>query len=222
MPAYTVDRPKVKLLGFFHLDRNNRRRDLKLCTVMLNRMRRHRGWAIDGNDRQLDFTQNNNQISTQWVQFIWLNSMILWKFPSVILTSMPISVGRMYKLAFSVCGTHSWSIDTSRCIDLIYSSPSNVGNPERLADKFMRFIFIFGRKMRIFPSTPRYAFMPSNNCRKGKKRRSKIRHRKLWKIYTLIKFTRKQWKSGHIFFLSVTMFSHYQSVSLINTLALLW
>lgn len=85
-----------------------------------------------------------------------------------ILTSMPIRVGRRYKLACSVCGTHSWSIDTSRCIHLMNSSPSNVGKPERFADKFIRFIFIFGLNIRIRPSTPRYAFIPSNSYKISK------------------------------------------------------
>lgn len=80
-----------------------------------------------------------------------------------ILTSIPMSVGRMYKLAAFLCGTHSWSIDISLFKHLINSSPSKVGKPDRRAVKFIRAIFMFGRNVRILPSTPRYAFIPSNS-----------------------------------------------------------
>lgn len=93
---------------------------------------------------------------------------------------MPMSVGRIYKLAASVCGTHSWSTETSCAMHLMYSSPSNVGNPDRLADRFMRFMFMLGRNMRILPSTPRYAFMPSNNCARTMKQRKVATNEGKW------------------------------------------
>lgn len=77
---------------------------------------------------------------------------------------MPISVGRMYKLAVSVWGTHSESMDSRRDRHWTNSLPSKVGRPDRWAARFMRFMFMSGRKMRILPSTPRYAFMPSKSC----------------------------------------------------------
>lgn len=81
------------------------------------------------------------------------------------LTSTPINVGLMYKLALVLWGTHSWSIETKRFMHLMNSFPSNVGNPDLSADMFILCMFNSGLKMRILPSTPRYAFIPSNSCK---------------------------------------------------------
>ena len=115
------------------------------------------------------------------------------------LTSIPINVGRMYKLAVSVCGTHSWSLDTKRFIHWINCSPSNVGSPERFADKFIRFIFMFGRNTRIRPSTPRYDFMPSNNWNFIEHFHCKIELRlmsEMWSVEKLFPIGGTQWNFG--------------------------
>lgn len=141
MPLYTADRLTAKPLTMWADHRSNHQRDSKWCTITLNRMRQHLMWAVV--EKKISF----RKLISEFVA-IRVKRLVF------ILTSMPMSVGRKYKLADSVCGTHSWSIDTNRFMQLISSSPSNVGNPERLADKFIRFIFIFGRKIRIRPSTP--------------------------------------------------------------------
>ena len=49
-------------------------------------------------------------------------------------------------------------------MSLVSSAPSKLGKQERVAELFILFMLSSGRKSRMAPSsTPRYAFIPSNN-----------------------------------------------------------
>jgi len=51
---------------------------------------------------------------------------------------------------------------TSFLIISVRASPSKVGRAMRAAERFMRAMFMSGRKRRTVPSSLRYAFVPSN------------------------------------------------------------
>lgn len=87
---------------------------------------------------------------------------------SRVLTSVPIRVGLMYKLADFECGTHSWSICTNRQRTLIISLVSNVGRPDLSADWFILIMFKSGLNSLILSSTPLKAFMPSKSWKESK------------------------------------------------------
>ena len=73
----------------------------------------------------------------------------------LILTSVPMKVGLMYKLEVFEFGTHSFSISTNRLIHLIISRLSKGGSDDRTAESYMRSMLRSGRNKRKRPSSPR-------------------------------------------------------------------
>lgn len=78
--------------------------------------------------------------------------------------SVPMSVGRRYRLVSGFPGTHAESTLSSASIDPRKSCACSSGSASLRADAASRAAFAPGLNRCTEPSAQRYAFNPSNTC----------------------------------------------------------